>query len=357
MSVKASEEMLSNSHDEGYDREIESELFQAKLSSLDIYVLPEHSSTDRVRVTRALKRRMCTPRSSRFFHESIKVQSYRHQSPDNDMKNSGPATTKASRAGNLVNPTTTGTTVWHYAILIYLAANHLLTSNPRHVQYRESVRNAHKPIRNGGALHTSSAKDSIRSSFSQNPSPVYKHATFGGENKLHELPFRPPTPYGSSHQSPPYSSFQYDAAIPVPPLGRKSGYNQVETAGLSMAQMSDAWVRMKAVSRRPLRPVTRLPSSVDAKNKKVRKHVRWGSVQTYEWEHQYEMDDVADSALERRARDAGKGKKLPQTSDKEVEKNLEIWAPAKVGGEQEIWGPIEAESEHEIWGSTRDNTF
>lgn len=125
--------------------------------------------------------------------------------------------------------------------------------------------------------------------------------------------------------------------------------------------MSDAWIRMRAVSRLPNKPVTKsTPSGTANANQKVKKHVRWGSVRTYECEQRYQSDDKGSevkSEQEHRGRATGKNEQRPTTSAKKAERNVEIWTPVDTGSKHETWGPVKTGSEHEIWGDTPDNTF
>lgn len=241
--------------------------------------------------------------------------------------------TKAPPAALHTNPTSTGTTVGCYAILIYLAAEHLLHNNPRHVQYRESLRQAQKasPV-------TPPCPPSSRDHF-----PLPKDTTQGITSKGNHQPYRPPSPHPRSNRSSPYPPYRSARTIPI--------YQETQTpTGLSKAQMSDAWVRMRAVTRSRVEPVTIINSSMKgtkAKDK-VRRHVQWAqSVQSYPYEHQFATDDEETKIEQNRQAEGTKvGENQGQREDdRVVVRELEIWAPAETGGE------------HEIWGNTADNTF
>ena len=243
------------------------------------------------------------------------------------------------------NPTSTGTTVWYYAVIIYLALEHLLHNEPRHVQYRESLKQAQK-----ASPETLTTRPS---SSSRAPSFLPKDATRGTDNKIHPQPYRPPSPHPRSNQSSSNSPYRNTYTAPIYPVDKVS-------TGLSKAQMSDAWARMRAVTRRRVEPVA-MYSSMKGTNvkEKVRRHVRWGSVRSYDYEHPYAADDEeTENEQDRRA----KVKKSERRQGQEVEhravgKELEIWGPAKTGGEREIWGSAGIDGEHEIWGDAADNTF
>ncbi|KAF1847380.1 uncharacterized protein K460DRAFT_402740 [Cucurbitaria berberidis CBS 394.84] len=270
------------------------------------------------------------------------------------MKPRRTETAKASGSKLNVNPTSAGTTVWEYAILIYLAASHLLTDNPRHIQYRESVKDAKKTTQDAGGRDASAQVKSTRSS-----------STYGGKNKDPQHKYHSNPPPKRSSQSPPYPSYRNDQAVHLHPVESHSTFDPTHPVELSKVQMRDAWARMRAVSRLRVEPVA-MGSSNDQErvNEKVRKHVRWGPVQTYEHEHQYQyQDDDDDDEVENdhdhgaALENAETGRKW-QASDKRVVKGQNQGTNDRVvGKELEIWDSANTGGEHEIWGPTIDNTF
>lgn len=174
------------------------------------------------------------------------------------MKNPRVQTPRPSDQKLPRNSTSTATTVWEYAVLLYLALNYLLRDNPRHVQYREKSKAAH---------HNGLKSDRESNSGYQ----VHKRS--------HTIPtqsyFQPHNKRRDGHHDEHVYPFTTDPKSP--------------NLNISRAQKSEAWGRIRAVSE-----LSGYPASThkwqDGGEKRAKK-VRWGVIQTHRFESETAADD------------------------------------------------------------------
>ncbi|EDU42432.1 hypothetical protein PtrSN002B_003473 [Pyrenophora tritici-repentis] len=203
------------------------------------------------------------------------------------MKHSGLHTSQASSA-KLKNPTSAATTVYQYAILLYLALSYILQDDAQHAQPnkkkpRDQCRTSSPhtspqiptPARTyqTASAHVKGTRQNERySSWQASPKPSQTRSPDQARSRLH-------TPRRDDHPHGPVKA-------------------QVTNAGLAISrvQMSEAWTCMRAVSCMPIKP-SNSNSEQDQGKRRVKK-VRWGVVQTREFEPEAEADEATTSEHE-----------------------------------------------------------
>jgi hypothetical protein len=199
-----------------------------------------------------------------------------------EMKTSRLHTRRASEPKFPRNPTSTATTVCQYAVLLYLALNYILHDNPRHVQYGEKVGQSQHPTlstKHSQTPPTKSRRESEaapQNSNKSNKSPIVESDPQDSRETTSNKPFSQPSRHSRD-------SLQYGEARPTKTNLRDPALD------VSRVQMSEAWARIRAVSRIP-ETIVSTQRATD-KRKKLAKKVRWGVVQT----HQFESDGEADN--------------------------------------------------------------
>ncbi|KAF7672251.1 hypothetical protein GT037_009761 [Alternaria burnsii] len=168
------------------------------------------------------------------------------------------------------NSTSTATTVWEYAVLLYLALNYILQDNPRHVQYREKVRQSERSTSKyqSEAAHHNGLKSDRQSNAGY---------------QLHKRSQTIPTQsYFQSHNK--RRDGHHNEHVYPFKTGPKS-----PNLNISKAQKSEAWGRIRAVSGLPGYPAS-THKWQDGGEKRAKK-VRWGVIQTRRFESETAADD------------------------------------------------------------------
>ncbi|OAL48401.1 hypothetical protein IQ07DRAFT_100944 [Pyrenochaeta sp. DS3sAY3a] len=171
------------------------------------------------------------------------------------------ALVKARPSKPLSNPTSTGTTLAEFAVLLYLALEYIFTTDPGHVRYREDKEKGgsrSKVMDRGPAVGKGEERErgGGRGSSTQ---------------RIHHSANSRPSPHVLPHHG--------------VPNGTRGASGSLNPAGLtdlpiSKAAMSEAWSRMRGVE--PLVYGKGIMKGQGAKAKqKVGRHVQWGSVRTY----------------------------------------------------------------------------
>ncbi|CAE7189126.1 hypothetical protein P3342_009059 [Pyrenophora teres f. teres] len=248
------------------------------------------------------------------------------------MKHSGLHTSQASSA-KPKNPTSTATTVYQYAILLYLALSYILQDSPQHAQHSKK-----KP---SNQCQTSSTDTTTHV---PTPARTYQNAS------EHSKGTRQNKGYSSWQASPkPSQTASPDQAHTRLHTPRRDDplhgpfKTQLANAGLAISrvQMSEAWTRMRAVSCMPINPAN-LNTTQDRDKRRVKK-VRWGVVQTREFEP--EAEGHGEAATREHQHSSDRTKAQPSNaSDTGIGKRRtgpEIWASVQKEGKHEIWGPRE----------------
>jgi hypothetical protein len=198
------------------------------------------------------------------------------------MKNPRVQTPRPSDQKLPRNSTSTATTVWEYAVLLYLALNYLLRDNPRHVQYREKVRQSERstwstrhdrqpfdpPKHQSKAAHHNGLKSDRESNSGYQ---VHKRS----QTIPTQSYFQPHNKRRDGHHDEHVYPFTTDPKSP--------------NLNISRAQKSEAWGRIRAVSE-----LSGYPASThkwqDGGEKRAKK-VRWGVIQTHRFESETAADD------------------------------------------------------------------
>jgi hypothetical protein len=138
-----------------------------------------------------------------------------------------------------VNPTSTGRTVYQYAIIAFLAANYLLHSHPRHIRHRETQKKASKSAPDAGHFSNPFYEDLPRPPSPPLPSPGHERDTRNHEKLV--------GPYGRAenlHNRYPRSIYREN-----PHYRARSGLHKAVSRELSPsgAQRSEAWTCIRSV--------------------------------------------------------------------------------------------------------------
>lgn len=197
------------------------------------------------------------------------------------MKSSNLHTSGASSSKTPRNPTSTGATVVQYSVLLYLALKHILHDDPRHLQYSEKVKQSRYLAASTERSQTPSAKSRQEREAEPHNGTKSGDTTAAGyclskdtqAATPDEPSYRPHTQGRRIHQADQACLFETKPRDP--------------RLHVSKTQMSEAWARIRAVSRSPESSVG--PHSRRDKGKQREKNVRWGMVQT----QQFESDDEA----------------------------------------------------------------
>ncbi|KAH6878216.1 hypothetical protein BKA58DRAFT_90915 [Alternaria rosae] len=196
------------------------------------------------------------------------------------MKRSNLHTSGASNSETPRNPTSTGATVVQYSVLLYLALKHILHDDPRHLQYSEKVKQSRYLAASTERSQTLSAKSrQEREAESQNGTKSKDTAAAGYCLSKDTQATTPDAP--SCRHTQRRRNHQADQACLIETKPRDPRLH------VSKTQMSKAWSLLRAVSRSTESSVG--PRSRRDKGKQREKNVRWGVVQT----HQFESDDEA----------------------------------------------------------------
>jgi len=197
------------------------------------------------------------------------------------MKSSNFQTSGASNSKTPRNPTSTGATVVQYSVLLYLALKHILHDDPRHLQYSEKVKQTRYLAASTERSQTPSAKS--RQEHEAQPQNGTKSEDTPGagydlskERQATALDKPSCRPHTQRRRIP-----QADQACLIETKPRDPRLH------VSKTDMSEAWARMRAVSRSPESSVG--PHSRRDKGKRREKNVRWGVVQT----QRFDSDDEA----------------------------------------------------------------
>ena len=197
------------------------------------------------------------------------------------MKSSNLHTSGASNSKTPRNPTSTGATVVQYSVLLYLALKHILHDDPRHLQYSEKVKQTRYLAASTEHSRTPSAK-SRQEREAQPQNGTKSEDTSGAGYDL--------------------SKDGQATALDKPSCRRHTQRRRIPQADqawlietkprdprlhVSKTEMSEAWARMRPVSRSPESSVG--PHSRGDKGKQRERNVRWGVVQT----HQFESNNEA----------------------------------------------------------------
>jgi hypothetical protein len=237
------------------------------------------------------------------------------------MKNARSQTLRTSHQEITKNPTSTGTTVWEYAVLLYLVLNYILQDSPRHVQYREKA--------------TQDQKSSSSTKHSQKPSTSSRYQSdvefttgdsLSKDSQATTINQSYPQPGGQSR-----NSHRNDQAYPSKCDIRNSNHD------ISRAQMREAWARIRAVSKVSSNP-TDTHSKRNEGNKRAKK-VRWGVVQTRQFESATDATDEDTTNQHESRHDQKRARRSPEDRGNGTRK--EPWPSVEKEGEHEIWGPTE----------------
>lgn len=246
-------------------------------------------------------------------------------------------TQQASQQACHVKSSTPATVKIRYVLLALQLANHFLASEPRHVRFRESQRQSSSKTAKAGPqdqrglslkTHDSSSKASNSSITSR---PCLSVEADAGRQYTHSASLHQ---YRAQTQS--RAHHGHDRRQPNP----------------SKAQQSEAWTRIRSVSRGIDELILNTNASTsDNPRRRVPKKVRWGHVQVYEYTHEDAGDEPASmtdhmerysNAKQRHTGHRVQTTGLPQTASNvyhDSPSQQERWAPAPTGDEHEIWGP------------------
>jgi hypothetical protein len=232
------------------------------------------------------------------------------------MKYSSPHTPRAASLKLPRNPTSTTTTVYQYAILLYLALSYILQDNPRHVQYRETQDEV------GPQQRTSDLARGRLPTLNEHRQSLKILQDRAVTASTTRNPNRRQSRLRVQEQDQPSHLLIHIAAtvIPLVTLAQSSLISTYQKA-----QMSEAWTRIRAVRHLPVRPAD--PRDRKDARKKRPKKVRWGVVQT----RVFESDD-------------GDEQRVKKTYKWDIGKK-EKWLG------REVWNGVEREDEHEVWGA------
>lgn len=248
------------------------------------------------------------------------------------MRNSRYHTSRGSNSKFPRNPTSTATTVWEYAVLLYLALNYILQDNPRHVQYREKAKQSRHS--------TSSTKHCQNPSTSSSYQRKADHqAGLKGDRESNTSDHlrgdsQSTTPNLSHFQH--HKQSHHNRQAYRPKIDRRDSNHDI-----SRAQMSEAWGRIRAVSIMPGNPVG-LHNERSEGDKRAKK-VRWGVVQTRQFESATDATHK-DTASQQEHRSENKHihrGPADDAGDRENRARKELWTSVEKEGEHEIWGPTE----------------
>jgi len=173
------------------------------------------------------------------------------------------------------------------------------------------------------------------------PSTVRNPLGHGTQDRKFETPDTPPKRPGAG---PTDVSPRPHTRSSRPPAGHAHPKIQLSDIRLDIprAQKSEAWTRIRAVSR--------IPVEIKAENKKKQaKKVRWGVVQTRVFESEPCIDGGCEATPISQHRDEGdeingqgkRGQESGVDADREGKEGREIWAAVEREGMHERWGPTE----------------
>ena len=239
----------------------------------------------------------------------------------------------------LAKSTSTGTTVHQYGILAYLALNYILRETPDNVKPRGKARQS--PYSTSNVTHTSSQSTRIPNRQSR-PHDTTRHSKIsrhGSRRSTHSACYETSGDMASGH------------AHARPYLRRKDMHrNSYDSSpktqlddprlDISKVEMSEAWARMRSVSKIPIPPAK--PKSRKDGARSREKNVRWGVVHTREFESPSEGNNQV-SFRQRERND--KGAKTKPKHQRGTGKGRD--------SEPDIWGSVETQGEHELWGPAK----
>jgi hypothetical protein len=244
-----------------------------------------------------------------------------------EMKPSRLHTRRASEPKFPRNPTSTTTTICQYAVLLYLALNYILHDNPRHVQYGEKVGQSQHPT--SSTKHSQTPPTKLRreseaapqNSSKSNKSPIVESDPQKSRATTSNKPFSQP-----SRQS--RDNLQYGEARPTKTNLRDPALD------VSRVQMSEAWAQIRAVAR--IAEATVSTQRTSDKRKKLAKKVRWGVVQT----RQFESDGEADNGESK-----PQGSNAESTRETEDQARRDLRVSIETADEQDPRRPTEGKEE------------
>jgi hypothetical protein len=147
--------------------------------------------------------------------------------------------TGTSKSKANVNPTSTGKTIYQYAINAILAANYLLHNHPRHVQYRKTQGKSRKSVLDARHFSNPFYEDLPRPPSPPTPSPRHertvRHEKVVGRHKHAQTsidPYSQDRYRDNSHYRARSEAHSAACREPSP----------------SKAQRSEAWTRIRSVS-------------------------------------------------------------------------------------------------------------
>lgn len=239
----------------------------------------------------------------------------------------------------LAQSTNTGTTIHQYGIFLYLALNYILRDTSHNLQPRgKAVRSAHST---SNATHASSQSTRVpnRQPRPHDTTRYGKSSRHGGRWSTHSACSETSGDMVSSHTHTRPHLRRKD-------MHRNSYDNPPKTQlsdprlDISKVEMSEAWARMRSVSKMPIPPAA--PKSRKDGARSREKNIRWGVVHTREFEspsegnnqvsiRQHECNDQTAKTKPKHQRGTGNGR----------------------DSEPDIWGSVEREGEHELWGPAK----
>ena len=110
------------------------------------------------------------------------------------MKYPGPHVPRAASLKLTRNPTSTTTTIYQYAILLYLSLSYILRDLPQHVQYHEKRKQNQAPTSDLGSCKSPSTNTQKSTARSQDP-PGHRNS-----DKHHETPYSSHSPQAEATQ-------------------------------------------------------------------------------------------------------------------------------------------------------------